>query len=47
MNKSLKCISVQEFPDAADIVKLMESTLAHLPDLHAHSLIKDYPNVPC
>ena len=44
MNKSLKCISVQEFPDAADIVKLMESTPAHLPDLlvHAHSLI-----VPC
>ena len=43
MNQSLKCISVQEFPDAADIVKLMESTLAHLPDLlvHAHSLIKD------
>ena len=49
MNKSLKCISVQEFPDAADIMKLMESTLPHLPDLlvHAHSLIKDYPNVPC
>ena len=45
MNKGLKCISVQEFPDAADILKLMESTLAHLPDLlvHAHSLIKDYP----
>ena len=33
MNQGLKCISVQEFPDAADIVKLMESTLAHLPDL--------------
>ena len=32
MNQSLKCISVQEFPDAVDIVKLMESTLAHLPD---------------
>ena len=49
MNKSLKCISVQEFSDAADIVKLIESTVAHLPDLlvHAHSLIKDYPNVPC
>ena len=49
MNKSLKCISVQNLPDAADIVKLMESTLAHLPELlvHAHSLIKDYPNVPC
>ena len=45
-NHCLKCISVQEYPDAADIVKLMESTLAHLPDLlvHAHSLIKDYPN---
>ena len=37
MNKSLKCISVQEFPDAADIVKLMESTLAHLPDLLVHA----------
>ena len=49
MNQSLKCISVQEFPDAANIAKLMESTLAHLPDLlvHAHIVIKDYPNVPC
>ena len=41
--------SVQEFPDAEDIVKLMESTLAHQRDVlvHAHSLIKDYPNVSC